>query len=179
MAIFSIPTRDEVSENNQILFDNLKDSIGFVPNLYAYIAINNYALEDYLKFKNRKITLNAKEREVIYLVTSQINGSIYCQSVHTLIGKMNGFTNEQIIELRAGESSFDPRLDALVRITSSIVTNKGKANRASIEAFFRAGYTEVNLIDVIVLIGDKIISNYIYNLVGFEVDFPLVTKLPK
>ena len=84
MTKFSVPTRGEVSENNQAIFDNLQKGLGFVPNLYAYYAKNETALSDYLALQNRKSTLNAKEREVINLVTSQINGCRYCQSAHSI-----------------------------------------------------------------------------------------------
>jgi uncharacterized peroxidase-related enzyme len=177
MTKFAVPTRGEVSETNQGIFDNLQKGLGFVPNLYAYYAKNETALADYLALQNRKSTLKAKEREVINLVTSQINGCRYCQSAHTTLGKMNGFTDEQIIELRKGTASFDTKLDALVKFTASVVENRGHATEESKEVFFAAGYTEANLIDVVIVIGDKIISNYIHNLTGFEIDFPLATEI--
>lgn len=177
MTKYSIPTRGEVSENNQAIFDNLQKGLGFVPNLYAYYAKNETALGDYLALQNRKSTLKAKEREVINLVTSQINGCRYCLSAHTLLGKMNGFTEEQIIELRKGSASFDSKLDALVKFTASVVENRGRATEESKDAFFAAGYTESNLIDVVIIVGDKIISNYIHNLTSFPIDFPIAPEL--
>lgn len=105
MTKFSIPTRTEVSENNQILFDTLSKNIGFVPNLYAYFAKNDTALGDYLDLQNRKSILKAKEKEVVNLVTSQINGCLYCQSAHTIIAQMNGISQEQILEIRQGFTS--------------------------------------------------------------------------
>jgi hypothetical protein len=177
MTKFTVPTRGVVSENNQAIFDNLQKGLGFVPNLYAYYAKNETALGDYLALQNRKTTLKAKEREVINLVTSQINGCRYCQSAHTVLGKMNGFTDEQVIELRKGSASFDSKLDALAKFTASAVENRGKASEESKDAFFAAGYTEANLIDVVIIIGDKIISNYIHNLTGFPIDFPIAPEL--
>jgi AhpD family alkylhydroperoxidase len=177
MENFSIPTRNEVSANNQAIFDNLEKALGFVPNLYAYYGKNETALADYLALQNRKSTLKAKEREVVNLITSQINGCRYCQSAHTVLGKMNGFTDEQVLELRKGNASFDSKLDALVKFTASVVENKGNATQESKDAFFAAGYTEVNLIDVVIVVGDKIISNYIHNLTGFAIDFPLAPEL--
>ncbi|MEN9299809.1 MAG: hypothetical protein RLZZ429_2122 [Bacteroidota bacterium] len=171
--IFTIPTKAEVSETNQSLFDNLQKGLGFVPNLYAYFAKSETALGDYLTLQNRKSSLRAKEREVINLVTSQINGCRYCQSAHTVIGKMNGFTDEQILEIRKGTASFDSKLDALAKFTASVVINRGKATEESKNDFFAAGYTEANLIDVVIVVGDKIISNYIHNLTEFEIDFPV------
>ncbi|MBX9734527.1 MAG: carboxymuconolactone decarboxylase family protein [Chitinophagaceae bacterium] len=174
---FAIPTREEVSTSNQILFDNLKKGLGFVPNLYAYFAKNETALGDYLALQNRKSTLRAKEREVINLITSQINGCLYCQSAHTVLSKMNGFTDEQVLEIRRGNASFDNKLDALVKFTASVVINRGRASDERKQAFFAAGYDEANMIDVIIIVGDKIISNYLHNLTDFQIDFPIADTI--
>ena len=174
---FTVPTKSEVSVNNQGIFDNLQKGLGFVPNLYAYFAKNETALGDYLTLQNRKSTLKAKEREVVNLVTSQINGCRYCQSAHTALGKMNGFTDEQILEIRKGTAAFDTKLDALVKFTASAVENRGRATEESKNAFFAAGYDEANMIDVIIVVGDKIISNYLHNLTEFEIDFPIAEKI--
>jgi len=174
---FTVPAKADVSANNQTIFDGLQKNLGFVPNLYAYFAKNDTALADYLALQNRKSSLRAKEREVINLVTSQINNCRYCQSAHTVLGKMNGFSEEQIIELRKGHASFDSKLDALVQFTASVVENRGRATEESKAAFFEAGYTEANMIDVVIVIGDKIISNYLHNLTEFEIDFPLAEAI--
>lgn len=177
MSKFTVPTRGEVSENNQAIFDNLQKGLGFVPNIYAYYAKNETALGDYLALQNRKSTLNAKEREVINLVTSQINGCRYCQSAHTVLGKMNGFTDEQVMEIRKGVATFNTKIDALAKFTKAVVENKGKVDQEVKDNFFNAGYTEANLIDVVIVVGDKVISNYINNLIGFEIDFPIAPEL--
>ncbi|MFK8103948.1 MAG: carboxymuconolactone decarboxylase family protein [Saprospiraceae bacterium] len=177
MEKFTVPTKATVSSNNQAIFEKLEKGLGFVPNLYAYFAKNETALGDYLNLQNRKSTLKAKEREVINLVTSQINGCRYCQSAHTVLGKMNGFTEDQILELRGGTANFDSKLNALVQFTKSVVENKGKASETSKDNFFAAGYNEANLVDVVMVVGDKIISNYIHNLADFAIDFPVAPKL--
>lgn len=174
---FSIPGKSEVSETNQSLFDNLQKNLGFVPNLYAYFAKNDTALSDYLKLQNRKSTLSGKEREIVNLVTSQINGCRYCQSAHTVLGKMHGFTEEQILEIRSGSASFNDKYQALALFTAAVVKNRGHVNEDVREAFFAAGYSEANMIDVVIVIGDKIISNYLHNLTGFEIDFPLADEI--
>ena len=172
MSTFNVPTREEVSENNQVIFDNLNKALGFVPNLYATYAYSDTALENYLNFSNAKTSLSAKEREVVNLAVSEVNNCIYCLSAHTAIGKMNGFTDEQILELRAGEASFNEKLDALARIARNITENRGKTDAAVLENFFNAGYSKGNLIDVISLVGDKTISNYIHSTTQVPVDFP-------
>lgn len=177
MQKFSIPNKEEVSKDNQVIFENLEKGLGFVPNLYAYYAKNETALGDYLTFQNRKSTLKAIEKEVINLVVSQVNDCHYCQSAHTVLGKMNGFTDDQILEIRRGNASFDHKFEALAVFAKAVAENRGKVKEEVKEIFFAAGYTEANMIDVIFAIGDKIISNYIHNLANFAIDFPIAPKL--
>lgn len=177
MATLNVPTRDEVSANNQAIFDNLNSKLGFVPNLYATFAHSDTALGDYLAFQNRKSSLKAKEREVINLAVSQVNDCSYCQAAHTVLGKMNGFTEDQILELRAGTASFDEKLDALAKFTRETTINRGKPSTETVENLLAAGYTKENIVDIIIVIGDKIVSNFLHGVGGFEVDFPAARPL--
>lgn len=174
---FTVPVRAEVSETNQAIFDKLQRGVGFVPNLYAYFAKSETALGDYLTFQNRKTTLTVREKEVVNLVTSQINGCRYCQSAHTELAKMLRFTDEQILEIRRGSATFDPKFDALTKFAASVVNNKGRVAVGTIEAFFAAGYNESHLVDVIIAVGDKIISNYLHNLTQIDIDFPIAEEI--
>ncbi len=177
MSTFNVPKRDEVSEANQAIFDNLEKTVGFVPNLFATYAYSENALANYLNFSNAKTSLRAKEKEVVNLAVSEVNNCLYCLSAHTAIGKMNGFTDDQILELRAGKASFDNKLDALARLARNITENRGVTDQDVLDNFFAAGWTKENLIDTIVLVGDKTISNYINNTTEVPVDFPVAQPL--
>ena len=177
MKDFNVPTREEVSTNNQVIFDKLKSAIGFVPNLYATIAHSDTALGNYLEFQNAKTSLSNKEKEVINLVVSQINECSYCLSAHTAIGKLNGFSEEQILELRQGYFSNNDKYDVLAKITKEITLNKGKVDSNILENFFNAGYTKGSLVDVILAVGDKVVMNYLHNLTQIDIDFPIAQQL--
>jgi AhpD family alkylhydroperoxidase len=172
MKTIQVPTYEQVSPANQALFDNLKKGLGMVPNLYATLAHSEHALGNYLALQNGKSSLSAKAREVINLVVSQVNACEYCLAAHTVIGGMVGFTAEQILEIRRGGASFDARLDALARLVRSIATERGHADPALVQAFFDAGWTEGNLVDTIVVIGDKTVTNYLHATTQVPVDFP-------
>lgn len=172
MATFNVPTREEVSENNQAIFDNLQKGLGFVPNLYATYAYSDTALSDYLAFQNRKTSLSSKEKEVVNLVVSQVNECAYCLAAHTAIGKMNGFSDEQILEIRSGEASFDAKLDALAKFVKDATVNRSKPSAEAVDNFLAAGYSNENLIDAIIVIGDKTVSNFIHGTTQIPVDFP-------
>ncbi|RBQ07908.1 carboxymuconolactone decarboxylase family protein [Pedobacter miscanthi] len=177
MKNFQIPTREQVSPANQSLFDNLTKMAGSVPNLFAAFAKSENALGNYLTLGAGKTSLRAKEKEVVNLVVSQVNQCLYCLSAHTAIGKMNGFTDEQIIEIRKVNISFDLKLNALAHLVKSIAENQGHASEETLEAFYSAGYDEGNLVDVVVAVGDKIITNYLYALTAVPIDFPIAQDI--
>lgn len=172
MQAIKVPSREQVSPANQALFDNLQKNLGMVPNLYATLALSEHALASYLALQGAPSSITGKAREVVNLVVSQVNGCEYCLAAHTMIGKMQGFSGAQLLEIRSGRASFDPRLDALAKLVKQIATQRGHADPALLEAFFAAGWTQENLVDAIVTIGDKTVTNYLHAATRIPVDFP-------
>lgn len=176
MKTFAVPTRDEVAPANQAIFDNLKASLGFVPNLYATIAYSDNGLGRYLAYQNAKTTLSNKEKEAVNLIVSQVNECLYCQAAHTVIGKMNGFTEEQILDIRRGKSN-NTKLNALVQLAGHITKNKGKVDATLVDNFFAEGYNNENLVDLILQISEKTAMNYLHNLTEVPIDFPIAVEI--
>ena len=172
VTAFTVPSRESVSETNQGLFDQLKKGLGMVPNLYATLAHSETALGDYLALQNSKSSLTAKQREVISLVVSQVNECQYCLAAHTVLGKMKGFTDDQVIELRRGQASFDSQLDTLATFVKSAAVNRGKVSDIERFELFEAGFTQENVVDIVFTICDKIITNYLHIITEVPVDFP-------
>jgi uncharacterized peroxidase-related enzyme len=176
MRTFNVPTREQVAPANQAIFDNLNKALGFVPNLYATIGLSDNGLGRYLAYQNAKTTLTNKEKEAVNLIVSQVNGCIYCQSAHTVIGKMNGFTDEQLLDIRRGKAN-DPKLDALVKMAESVTRNRGNVEEAIVDNFYAQGYTDQHMVDLILQVSDKTAMNYLHNLTKIPVDFPLALAL--
>jgi AhpD family alkylhydroperoxidase len=176
MKKFRVPTRDQVSSGSQTSFDTLQKALGMVPNLYATMAYSENGLNKYLAFQAARTSLSSREKEAVNLVVSQVNGCIYCQSAHTILGKMNGFSGEEILKIRSGHSSHS-KLDALVVLAKDIVHSKGHISEKNLETFYAVGYDNGNLVDLILQIGDKIMMNYLHNLTDIPVDFPLAEPL--
>ncbi|CAM2158731.1 Alkylhydroperoxidase like protein, AhpD family (plasmid) [Pararobbsia alpina] len=177
MTTINVPTRQEVSSVNQAIFDNLEKRFGVVPNLFATMAHSGNALASYMALQSAKSTISGKAREVVNLVVSQVNECEYCLAAHTMVGKMSGFSDEQIIEIRRGRASFDSKLDALARLAQGIAQSRGHVDPAAVEAFFAANWTKENLVDTIVAIGDKTVTNYLHSTTRIPVDFPAAPVL--
>lgn len=179
MSFINVPTRETVSAENQAIFDQLQKSLKFVPNLFATFALSDTALGTFLALQNTKSSLSAKEREVVNLVVSQVNNCAYCLAAHTMLGKMVGFTEAQTIGIRQAKVPFDARLAALATFSQTVALNRGHVGEDTTRAFLEAGWTQANLVDVIMAIGDKTISNYLHSVTEVPVDFPAAPSLVK
>ena len=177
MSTFNVPTKNEVSQKNQEIFNQLEKGLGFVPNLYATMAYSENALSNFLNFSNSKTSFSVKEKEVINLAVSQVNQCEYCLAAHTAIGKMNGFSDSEIIELRQGKASFDSKLESLAKLSKNIAENRGATDTVIVNSFFNAGYTKENLVDAITLVGEITITNYLHKTTEVPVDFPQAEAL--
>ena len=176
--IFGFKKREEISPADQAVFDSSAKLLGFVPNMYKVIANSEHALSRYVKAEFDKSSLTSKEQEVINLVVSQVNFCRYCISFHYGFLQKMGFTAEQLAEIRSGTASFDPKLDALVKLTKSITETRGHINGTLVDAFIEAGYTKGTVIDTILLINLRGVTNYVHAALGeFEIDFPLAPDL--
>ncbi len=171
-------TRDQAAASVQPIFDALKSKVGMVPNLYATIANSANTLPAYLSFDEAlsKGVFTAKERQAIFLVVSQVNGCHYCQSAHTAIGKMNGFTEEETIQLRTATIA-DKRLNALTSLAAEITRNHGKPSLQALENFYAAGFGADALVELVAHIGYKTVANYLHNITQFPIDFPMAKEL--
>lgn len=174
---FEVPQREQMSAQNLPVYDSIVKSVGFMPNLFATLGLSDNGLNRYISFQNDKSSLTNKEKEAINLVVSEVNECNYCRAAHTAIGKMNGFTDEQALEIRRGQASFDKKLNALVKLSQDIVNTRGNVNHKYLELFFNEGYDKGNLVDVIIQIGEKTITNYLHNITQVTIDFPEVPKI--
>ena len=164
---------EEANENSQAILKIVKSKIGMIPNLYATMGVSDKLLGGFLAFQEtiKSGEFTAKEYEAIALATSQANGCAYCLSAHTTIGKMNGFTEEETLELRMNTIA-NEKLNALVTLVNQFVTKNGHPSEDAIENFFRVGYKPAAFAELIAGVALTTITNYVYHNGGFEIDFP-------
>src|SRR3990167_3445456 len=173
MKKLSALKKEQASEQSRQIFEGIEKAIGMLPNIYAVIGNSTNALSSHLTFSDaqKNCSFNAKEREAIFLAVSEENCCNYCLSAHTAIAKMNGLSDDETLQLRAGIHS-DKKLSTLTNLAKSIVNNRGRADEELVNAFYERGYDERSLVDLVALVVDKTFTNYIGRLARPEIDFP-------
>ena len=153
MTTINVPTRDEVSPPTRRSSTSSRRASATCRTCTRRSRIPSMRWAAYLTFQNAKSSITGKAREVVNLAVSQVNGCEYCLAAHTVIGKMHGFSDAQILEIRGGKASFDAKLDALAQLVQQHRHRARPCRPALVDAFFAAGWTKANLVDVIVAIG--------------------------
>lgn len=156
------------------ILEKAKAQVGFIPNMYAGMVNSPALLETYLdgysRFRNAT-GFSALEQEVIFLTISCVNGCEYCVAAHSFIAdKKSGVPAEVTDAIRAGNPVGDARLGALVRFTRTLVESRGWPTNAEAAAFLEAGYTEQNILEIILAISVKTISNYANHILHTPLD---------
>ncbi len=172
MSTFTIHTPETAPEASRSILAGAKLKYGFIPNLLGVLAEAPAALEAYVKVSDllAKSSFTATEREVILIATSIRNLCEYCVAAHATIAKMQKVPVEVIVALREGRPLADPRLEALRQFTQTLIEKRGWATEKEVRDFLAAGFNRQQVLEVVLGLAFKTISNYTNHIVDTPVD---------
>lgn len=156
------------------LLDQAKKQVGFIPNMYANMAnapalLSTY-LHGYALFRSES-ALTPPQQEVVFLAISAANGCSYCTAAHSMIAdKKSGVPAEVLAAIRAGEPIPDAKLAALHAFTTEMVARQGRPSADALARFLQAGFSERDVLYIVLAIAVKTLSNYSNHAFATEVD---------
>jgi AhpD family alkylhydroperoxidase len=110
-------------------------------------------------FENGSFT--PRERQIILLAASLENHCDYCAAAHATIAKGLRTSPEVITALHKNFPFPDAKLNALVNLVRELVRERGYAKDETIRKFLAAGYKKEQVMELLVGIALKTISNYL------------------
>ena len=159
------PTRLETAEGRtKEVLEAGKQSAGGIPNMYAGMANSPALLDGYLHgyqlFRNES-GFTPAEQELVFLSIARVNECTYCVAAHSFIAGAVSKTPAQAVQaVRDDAPVEDAKLAALNTFTQTMVSTRGKPTPEELAAFLHAGYSEKNVLEIILAIAVKTISNY-------------------
>jgi len=172
MTTFTIHNADSAPAGSKALLEATQRSKGLIPNLYGVLAEAPIAVEAYdvLGSLLMRSSFTPTERHVVWFTINAYHDCHYCMAAHTFLAKGEGVPEDVIETARAVGSYEDSKLEALRVFTLNLVENRGWASPEDLEAFFGAGFTKQNVLESVVVIAHKTLSNYTNHLVDTPVD---------
>lgn len=167
-------TPDTASPASADLLLSAKARTGFLPNMYGFMAQHPAILGGYLASYDAFRTDSGfapAEQEVVFLTISRTNGCTYCMAAHSMIAdKRSGVPADALAALRAGDPLPDARLNALSVFAQAMVEKRGRVDRTDLDAFLAEGFTQDQVLAIIIAIAAKTFSNYVNHLTDPDVD---------
>lgn len=168
-------TPDQASDTARQAMEQAEQAFGFVPNLLGVMAHAPAVPDAYLQLHQsfQSTSLSDVEQQVVLLTTAFENECHYCVAAHSG-GALQAGVDEGIVEaLRNGEALPDARLEALRTFTRAVVRDRGWVSDDEVRAFLDAGFEKPQLLEVILGVTQKTLSNYVNHVADTPLDEPL------
>ena len=166
---------DQATGEARDLLQGVQRQIGEVPNVFKVMALSPPVLKGYLAM-SRSLTeagLDPALREQVAVAIAGINQCDYCASAHTAVGKRRGLTQPEL-ELNLQAESSEAKTTAVFGLVKAILHHKGELTDTELDTLREVGFSDREIVELIVYIGVSATANYLNKIAGTEIDFPLV-----
>ncbi len=176
MSRIAIPQTAHTPSASLPLLAAVNQQLGVVPNLMKVVGHSPAALEGYLSLNGAlsKGAIGAQTRERIALAVAELNGCGYCLSAHSYLGSTLAKLDAAECEANRRGHSQDPKAEAALRFATRIVGSRGHVADADLAAVAAAGYSDAEIIEIVVLVALNTLTNYVNNVAQTDIDFPEV-----
>ena len=147
-------------------------TFGFVPNMAGVLAASPAALHGLLALHGafEQGSFSRKERELLLLAVSTVNGCTYCVPAHSAAAKAAGQSDDVIEAFRESKPIPDARLAALHGFATAVVEKRGRVSEAEVEAFIDAGFTKAQVLEVVLAASLMTLTNYTNHIANVPLD---------
>lgn len=175
MSRINVVTNETANTEQKALLEAIQSQLGMVPNFLRVFANSPAALRAFLGLHGiaDEGSLDSRTRERIALGLAQQNACEYCLSAHTAIGRKAGLSRVEIEANRAGTSR-DAKAAAAVKFARSIAENTGEVTTAELTEIRNAGYSDAEIVEIIIHTGMNVLTNMVGKASRIEIDFPKV-----
>jgi len=174
MTTFQLQDTETAPQDAKPILEGSQKSMGMIPNLHAVLAEAPQTLKAYgtLHELFTNSSLNNDEITVVWQTINVEHECHYCVPAHTAIAKQMGVSDDISQALRDETPLPDAKLEALRTFTKQVIAKRGKLEKADLEAFFNAGYGQQQVLEVILGLAQKTISNYTNHIAETPLDEP-------
>lgn len=159
----------------KMLLDNVRHSMGGVPNIIKVLANAPAALDAYLAF-NEALShgkLSSELREQLAIAIAAFNGCGYCAAAHTFIGRKAGIDAAELQANLQGVS-MDDKTQAAITFAFALLEKRGRVSDETVQTIRSAGYTDEEIIEILAHVALNSFTNYFNETAQTELDFPAV-----
>lgn len=164
MPNFTVHTASSAPEGARNALTMIEQKYGFIPNLAGVIANSPATLNAFMglmgAFDSPAFSLTPLDRQIVLLAVSSANRCKYCAAAHGMIAHKLGLDRADIENIQLSQSVPNRRQEALRSLAAALVEKRGRLDEADVGRFVDAGYAKEQILEVIVGVALKTLTNY-------------------
>jgi uncharacterized peroxidase-related enzyme len=174
MSGFTLHDKANAPEASRTMLEDSEKAFGMIPNLHRAMAESPELLDAYKHLHNLFLntSLTPTEQNVVWLTINIEHACHYCVPAHTAIAHSMKIDAGIIEALRKELPLEDFRLEALRQFTLQVVRKRGAVTGQQVDDFIAAGYSRKQVLEVLLGVAQKVMSNYLNHIVETPVDEP-------
>lgn len=171
MQYFPMLERDNAPIESQVLLDAAAKKTGRVANIFSVMAAAPGLLAGYQQLHQLVMenSFNATEKTVVWQTINLEHGCHYCVPAHAAIAAMLKVEPAVDQALRQQQPLPEP-LASLQHFTQLMVQQRGKVSEQDVAQFLSAGYNPRQVLEIVQMIAQKVMSNYTNHLAQTPLD---------
>tara|TARA_R110000868_G_scaffold324727_1_gene585541 strand:- start:593 stop:1156 length:564 start_codon:yes stop_codon:yes gene_type:complete len=172
MTTLKVHNIETAPEGSKALLKQSQKAYGMIPGLHGVLAGAPGTLEAYQTLHKLFVnsSFNEEELTVVWQSINVEHACHYCVPAHTGIAKMMKVDDSITEALRNVTALDNPKLEALRTMTLTIVRNRGHVTQEDLNTFYAAGYGERQVMEILLGLSQKTISNYVNHIANTPVD---------
>jgi len=180
MSEFTIHTLDTAPQTSREILQNTKKQLGFIPNLYGVFAESPTTLEAYQELTALfdKTAFTVTEQNIVLLSISRYRNCSYCLAAHGTVAKIQKVSPDTIHAVYYNQPLSDTKLEALRTFTRAVLEAEGWVKQDALQAFYQAGYQKQHVLEVVLGISFKTLSNYVNHINDTPIDANFLSGIP-
>ncbi len=182
MARLTVNTLETAPEKAKERVEMVQKANGFIPNLIGVLANSPQALEMYQEVGkiNSRSSLSPEEIEVVQITAAAHNGCDFCVAGNTKIGTLKLKMPENVLNALRTRTTIEDnaKYQALAQFTMQLIDKRGKVSDEELAAIKAAGYSEQNILDVVLGVALATLCNYANNVAQNDINPELQAYAP-
>jgi len=172
MATLPVLEKDQIPAESQELLDQMQKSIGMIPNFHAVLAVSPQALKAYMTLHQlvTETAFTAEEMTVVWQTINNEHDCHYCFPAHVAVAVGMGVDKSICDAIKNQTALPTDKLEALRTYTLQVVRNRGNVDASDVDAFKQAGFTDRSIADVLLVLAQKTMSNYLNHIAKTPLD---------
>jgi alkylhydroperoxidase family enzyme len=172
MRKYTLHTIESAPEQSKQTLRTLEGKFGFLPNVMATMAESPVLLNGFVggfgSFHGG--SFNEGEKQVLLLTNAVTLKCPWTVAAHSTFALEDGISERDVKAIRDGKLPEDPKYAALSGLAKALLENRGNVTEADIERFSSAGYSRVQILEVITSLGISTMAATTTNMAGTPVE---------